>query len=44
MLIKNTKRNDQNMDRYLDEYCFGINRSIYKQTILHKLIETMIGG
>jgi len=30
------------IDKYLDEYCFRINRSIYKQTIFHKLIVRMV--
>ncbi|HEY5591071.1 MAG TPA: IS1595 family transposase, partial [Paludibacter sp.] len=29
---------------YLDEYCFRINRSIYKQTIFHNLIERMVNA
>lgn len=29
-------------DKYLDEYSFRINRSIYKGTIFHKLIERMV--
>ena len=29
-------------DKYLDEYSFRINRSIYKDTIFHKLIERMM--
>jgi transposase-like protein len=29
-------------DKYLDEYSFRINRSIYKDTIFHKLIERMV--
>lgn len=32
------------IDKYLDEYCFRINRSIYKQTIFHKLIVRLIEG
>ncbi len=32
----------QHIQKYLDEYSFRINRSIYKQTILHKLIQRMI--
>jgi len=30
------------INRYLDEFCFRINRSIYKQTIFHRLIDRMI--
>jgi len=30
------------IERYLAEYSFRINRSIYKQTIFHKLIERMV--
>jgi len=30
--------------RYLDEYSFRINRSIYKETIFHKLIERMVNA
>ncbi len=30
------------IEKYLAEYSFRINRSIYKQTIFHKLIERMI--
>ena len=29
-------------NKYLDEYSFRINRSIYKETIFHKLIERMV--
>ena len=32
----------QHTDKYLDEYSFRINRSIFKQTIFHKLIERMM--
>lgn len=32
------------INRYLDEYCFRINRSIYKQTIFHNLIERMVNA
>jgi transposase-like protein/predicted RNA-binding Zn-ribbon protein involved in translation (DUF1610 family) len=32
------------IDKYLDEYCFRINRSIYKQTIFHKLIVRLVEG
>ena len=32
----------QHIDKYLDEYSFRINRSIYKQTIFHKLIERIV--
>ncbi len=31
-------------NKYLDEYSFRINRSIYKETIFHKLIERMVLG
>lgn len=30
------------IQRYFDEYCFRINRSIYKETIFHKLIERVV--
>ncbi len=30
------------IEKYLTEYSFRINRSIYKQTIFHKLIERMV--
>ena len=30
------------IQKYFDEYCFRINRSIYKETIFHKLIERLI--
>lgn len=33
---------EQHIEKYLDEYSFRINRSIYKETIFHKLIERMI--
>jgi transposase-like protein len=32
----------QHTDKYLDEYSFRINRSIYKDSIFHKLIERMV--
>lgn len=32
------------IESYLAEYSFRINRSIYKQTIFHKLIERMVNG
>lgn len=32
------------IEKYLAEYSFRINRSIYKQTIFHKLIERMISA
>ena len=32
------------IEKYLAEFSFRINRSIYKQTIFHKLIERMIGA
>jgi len=31
-------------DAYLDEQCFRINRSIFKQSIFHKLVERMVDG
>ncbi len=31
-------------DKYLDEFSFRVNRSIYKNTIFHKLIERVIKG
>lgn len=34
----------KHINRYLDEYCFRINRSIYKQTIFDKLIGRMINS
>ncbi len=33
---------ESHIEKYLAEYSFRINRSIYKQTIFHKLIERMI--
>ena len=33
---------EDHIEKYLAEYSFRINRSIYKQTIFHKLIERMI--
>jgi transposase-like protein len=30
------------IDKYLSEYSFRINRSIFKKTIFHKLIERMV--
>lgn len=33
---------EEHIEKYLSEYSFRINRSIYKQTIFHKLIERMI--
>ncbi len=30
------------IEKYLDEYSFRINRSVYKQTIFHRLIERMV--
>lgn len=32
------------IDKYLNEYSFRINRSIYKETIFHKIAERMVGG
>jgi transposase-like protein len=34
----------EHIESYLAEYSFRINRSIYKQTIFHKLIERMVNG
>jgi transposase-like protein len=34
----------EHIEKYLAEFSFRINRSIYKQTIFHKLIERMIGA
>jgi len=33
---------ENHIEKYLNEYSFRINRSIYKQTIFHKLIERMM--
>jgi len=33
---------EDHIEKYLAEYSFRINRSIYKQTIFHKLIERMV--
>jgi transposase-like protein len=33
---------EEHIQKYLDEYSYRINRSIYKQTIFHGLIERMI--
>jgi len=33
---------EEHIEKYLDEYSFRINRSIYKQTIFHRLIERMV--
>lgn len=30
------------IQKYFDEYCFRINRSIYKETIFHKLMERVV--
>jgi len=30
------------MDRYLDEFCFRLNRSIHKDTIFHNLVTRMV--
>lgn len=35
---------EQHLERYLNEFSFRINRSIFKETIFHKLIERMISG
>lgn len=35
---------EEHIEKYLDEFSFRINRSIYKQTIFHKLIERMINS
>lgn len=32
------------IDKYFNEYSFRINRSIYKETIFHKLTERMVNG
>ena len=32
----------EHLEKYLDEFSFRLNRSIYKDTIFHKLIERMI--
>lgn len=32
------------IDSYLDEFSFRINRSIYKQTIFHKIMERVVQG
>lgn len=32
------------IQKYFDEYCFRINRSIYKQTIFHKLITRVVNS
>ena len=34
----------EHMDSYLDEFTYRINRSIYKGTIFHKIIERVIGA
>lgn len=33
---------DGHIEKYLDEYSYRINRSIYKQTIFHNLLLRMI--
>lgn len=33
---------DSNINRYLSEFCFGINRSEYKDTIFNNLIKRMV--
>lgn len=35
---------EQHLERYLNEFSFRINRSIFKETIFHKLIERMVSG
>ena len=30
------------IQKYFDEYCFRINRSIYEETIFHKLIQRVV--
>lgn len=35
---------EDHLEKYLDEFSFRINRSIYKQTIFHSLISRMIKG
>lgn len=32
----------EHVQRYFDEFCFRINRSIFKETIFHKTIERMV--
>jgi len=32
----------KHIDSYLNEYCYRINRSIFKETIFHKLIERVV--
>jgi hypothetical protein len=32
----------EHMDKYLDEFCFRLNRSIFKESIFHNLITRMI--
>jgi hypothetical protein len=34
----------EHIEKYLDEYSFRINRSIYKETIFHNLILRMVNG
>ncbi len=34
----------EHIGKYLNEYSFRINRSIYKETIFHKLAERMVNG
>lgn len=33
---------EEHIEKYLNEYSFRINRSIYKDTIFHKLVERMV--
>jgi transposase-like protein/ribosomal protein S27AE len=35
---------EEHIEKYLDEYSFRINRSIFKQTIFDKLIQRMVNG
>lgn len=35
---------EEHIEKYLDEYSFRINRSIYKQTIFHNLISRMLNA
>lgn len=34
----------EHINSYLDEFSFRINRSIYKQTIFHKIMERVVQG
>ncbi len=35
---------EEHIEKYLDEYSFRINRSIFKQTIFDMLIQRMVSG